>query len=473
MDSRYKRLGKNTVLVFIGKAGSSIISILMLPFYTHWLLANEYGTTDLINTYSAILMGFVSLCIADAIFVFPKDADKQGRTRYYTSGYYFAAGMTIIFVLLFALVDYLKLLFNWKGILFEYSWFILAFAICQFLQQYSQSFLRSTDKMKVYSITGVVLTGSQALLSFFLLPRYGLNGYLYAIIISNVLSFAFTLIASRSYEYLSLKSFKKESLIELLKYGLPLLPNGMMWWIVNSVNRPIMESNLGLDAVGIYAVASKFPSMLSILVGVFGTAWSISMIEEFGKPDFNRFFNRTMKLLFFVAIVGCCLIAAFSKIIIMVFADSAYFDAWRYIPVLTLGIVLQLQASNVGGVFMAEKKSKYFFYSSIWGAIATLIVTFPLIKIWGLQGAAIAVAVSCLVMAITRTWYAWNYINEMPLLWYFASVLLSIVFIIVVLLDMPLYVSIPLYIIIVVILFGISKDVLVPAWETLKGFINR
>ena len=445
----------------------------MLPFYTHWLKADEYGTTDLINTYSMILMGLLSFCIADSIFVFPKEANKQGRTRYYTSGYFFVLGMTLLFSLIVLIINSLKPLFNWNGVLFEQSWFILAFAICQFLQSYSQSFLRSIDKMTVYSISGVVLTGGQALLSFYLLPRYGLNGYLYAIIIANLLAFFYTVIASESYKYLSITGFDKSSLVELLKYGLPLLPNGLMWWIVNSVNRPIMESNLGLEAIGVYAVASKFPSMLSILVGVFGTAWSISMIEEFGKPDFNRFFNRTMKLLYFVTIVCCCVIVSLSKPIIWMFADVSYFDAWKYIPVLTLSIVMQLHASNVGGVFMAEKKSKYFFYSSIWGALATIIVTYPFIIFWGIQGAAIAVAVSCFVMAVSRTWYAWKHINEMPLKWYMLLTSLCILFIVVVLCDWPLYINIPIYVIIIGFVFLSSRDVLIPTWNTLKGVINR
>ena len=43
MQDRYKRLGKNTILVFMGKAGSSLVGLLMLPFYTHWLSTDEYG----------------------------------------------------------------------------------------------------------------------------------------------------------------------------------------------------------------------------------------------------------------------------------------------------------------------------------------------------------------------------------------------------------------------------------------------
>lgn len=473
MQERYKKLGLNTILVFIGKAGSSIIGLLMLPFYTHWLSTDEYGTTDLITTYAAILMGFMTCCIADAIFIFPKDADKKGRTYYYTSGYLFVAVTTVFWGVGLVLLYYLANCFSWGGVFFERTWYIFAFAICQFLQQYTQSFTRSIDKMKVYTITGIVYTGGIALFSFFLLPYYGLEGYLFAMIFANLISTGFTIIASGSYKYLSIHGFNNESLRELLRYGIPLIPNGLMWWIVNGLNRPIMEANLGLEALGLYAVANKFPLLLSTLVGIFNTAWSITLLEEFGKPDFNFFFNRTIKMLYFVMITGACIIAALSKVIIYLFADNAYFEAWNYIPVLTLSIVFQNFSGLIGGVFSAEKTSKYFFYSSIWGAASSLIATYLCIKLWGLQGAAIAMAFSFFVMSVVRIIFAWKRISQIQLSWYFMVTLLYILFIAVVLIDKPLIINIPLYIVIVSVICFVSKDVIIPVWETVKSLKNK
>jgi O-antigen/teichoic acid export membrane protein len=61
---KYSRLGKNTLLVFIGNAGAN--GLLMLPFYTRWLSVEDYGTTDIINVYVSLLLGLVTACIARA-----------------------------------------------------------------------------------------------------------------------------------------------------------------------------------------------------------------------------------------------------------------------------------------------------------------------------------------------------------------------------------------------------------------------
>ena len=70
--NKYTRLGKNTALVFLGNAGSKFIGLLMLPFYTRWLSIDDYGLTDIITVYVTFLIGIVTCCIGESLFIFPK-----------------------------------------------------------------------------------------------------------------------------------------------------------------------------------------------------------------------------------------------------------------------------------------------------------------------------------------------------------------------------------------------------------------
>lgn len=45
----------------------------------------------------------------------------------------------------------------------------------------------------------------------------------------------------------------------MLSYSMPLVPNNIMWWLVSALNRPVMEIYLGMEAIGLFAVANKFP----------------------------------------------------------------------------------------------------------------------------------------------------------------------------------------------------------------------
>ena len=306
-------------------------------------------------------------------------------------------------------------------------WWLIGITYSFFLLSFIQQFTRSIDKMIIYSMTGIVYVSSIAALSFLLLPTYKLDGYLIALILASVISFLFAFLASKSYKFFKIDCFDKDSLWELLKYGIPLIPNSIMWWLVDGLNRPIMDSVLGIESIGIYAVANKFPAILTVLFTIFSNAWTISMLEEFGKPDFNRFFNKTMRILFFVVSMGSAILIVASKLLVSIFASSEFFDAWKYVPVLTLGVLFQNISGLIGGVFAAEKKSKYFFYSSIWGAASSVILTLLFVKPFGLMGVCLSVLCSFLCMGLIRLMYAWKYINMFNF-YYYGWIILSLSF---------------------------------------------
>lgn len=465
MDTRYKRLGKNTIIVFIGNAGSKLIGFLMLPFYTHWLSKGEYGISDLINTYSLVLLALFSCCLSDSIFIFPKGKSDEEKKKYFTSGLVFV----FISYLILSVVAYIVRSVTGESFIHSYVWWIVAMSFGQFLSNYMQQFTRSIDKMIVYSLTGVIYVALIAILSFFLLPRYKLQGYLIALISASLISSIFAFVASKSYRFFGLSGIERLPLIEMLKYGIPLIPNSVMWWLVDGLNRPIMESNLGVDAIGIYAVANKMPGILTMLFAVFSNAWTISMLEEFGKKDFNHFFNKTMRLLFFVVALGTVVIILCSKLLVGIFASSAFYEAWQYVPVLTLGIVFQNISSLIGGVFAAEKVSKYFFYSSFWGAVCSVVLTVAFVHLFGLMGACISIACSFLCMALVRLKFAWKHIYEFSFKYYSINVLAIVFLSVIYILDKGLLTVAVATVISCAIIFMMNRE----ETKTLISLIKR
>jgi O-antigen/teichoic acid export membrane protein len=469
MDSRYKRLGKNTALVFMGSAGSKIITLLMLPYYTRILSTADYGLSDLIATYASIMTSVVSCCIADAIFVFPKNADRENQKKYFSSGFVFS----IASYALWAIITLIVSCVGGGGTITSYAWWIYAMTISYAIQGYLQQFNLGTDKMVVYSTTGIVQVGGMAILAFVLMPEYGLQGYLLSIMIANIIAAIFSLAASKSYNFFSLGLIDKFHLTELLKYGIPLIPNTIMWWIVNGINRPIMEANLGLDAIGIYAVANKLPAVITMLFGVFSSAWGVTLLEEFGKSDFNRFFNKTMKVIFFGIAIFTVLFILGSKLIVRVFAAPEFFDAWRYVPVLSEGVLLSCMSGLIGGIFSAEKKSKYFFYSSIWGAGSSLVLTLLGVKMMGLMGVCLAVAFSFLVMVVVRLSYAWKHINLFSVRYYTIMILLVTVVSAVVILSESLVYTLLTGLVAVSIMILMNRQELSGLLQLVKSRIKR
>lgn len=408
---KYKRLAQNTVLVFIGNVGSKLIGLLMLPFYTSWLSVEDYGVTDMINVYVAFLANIISCCIAESVFIFPKGQPEKTKREYFSSGMAFLLLSFVFSFLLFGFIDALSSFYSVSNSFVNNIWLIYGLIAATLLQQMFQQFTRSIDKMLVYGMAGIVLTVFTAILSFVFIPAMGVAGFVLSLILAHIVTGLYSFIFSHSYLYWSVKSISKARCREMLKYSVPLIPNGIMWWLVSALNRPVMESNVGLHAIGIFAVSNKFPSIVSMIFGIFVTSWQISVLEEYGKKGFDSFYNKVFRGIVLLLLVMLVIITFSSKWLVATFASADFGEAWIYIPLLTLGTVFSNISGLAGTTFSAVKQSKYFFYSSVYGGVSAIVSNFIFIPWLGLWGAVVSVGLSFMIMALSRIVYSWKYVK--------------------------------------------------------------
>ena len=96
MNKSYRNLIRNSLWALAGNTGSKILSFLLLPFYTRWLGTAGYGLSDLITTYSSFLLGVVTLCAADGIFIFTKNRTQTEKSEYFTSTLKFVSVLFVV-----------------------------------------------------------------------------------------------------------------------------------------------------------------------------------------------------------------------------------------------------------------------------------------------------------------------------------------------------------------------------------------
>ena len=411
MSGKYKRLGYNTILVFIGNLGSKLIGFIMLPFYTAWLSVADYGVTDIITIYTTLLLSIVSCCIADAIFIFPNGEKKEKQKEYFSSGVFFLLVSLLILFPFFYIANMYFLYSGSSNSFSQYVWEIYWMIAATFAQQYMLQFSRGIGKIKIYAISGIVLTAFTAGLAFLLVPKYGVNGFIISQILAFTIAASYTFIFSGAYSFLFASSIKMEACREMLHYSMPLIPNGIMWWLVSAINRPIIEYYSDMESVGIFAVANRFPSLVSIIFTVFLYSWQVSVIDEFKKEGYKEFYNNVLRLVFLLITIFSCGLAIFSESLVSIMLDDKFIEAWKLIPILSLAILFSSLSGFVGANFSATRESKLYFYSSIWGAAASVVFSFALIPTLHLYGAALAVVLSHAVSAISRIKYSWKHVH--------------------------------------------------------------
>lgn len=409
--SAIRELGKNTILIFIGNLGSKFVGFLMLPFYTRWLSQEDYGTTDIIFVYSSLLLGVTTCCIADAIFIFPKNSSINKQKRYFTTGAIFSFITLILTGVIFIGLENIFQFYDISNSFTNYTWWIYTILIVTFTQNFIQQFCRSINKIILYSISGVILTILTALFSFIFIPKYGIFGYLLATTISLTISSFSIFLLAQLYSYFRFSFFDKKLLKEMLSYSCPLIPNTIMWWSINSLNRPFLESNVGLAGIGILAVAQKIPNMISIIFNVFSSAWQISVLNEYKEKNFLHFFNRIMSGFEFLITILIIILSPLADFIMRIIVGPQFYEASKYLPILTITIFFLSINIIISPIFSAVRKSKYFFNTSIYGAISSVISYIILIPRLGLWGAVMGICIAQAVMAFMRLIYSTKYVD--------------------------------------------------------------
>lgn len=467
MDSRYKRLAKNTLLVFAGSLGARLISLFMMPLYTRWLSVEDYGLTDLLTIYVSFLLSIVSCCMQEAFFVFPKGANLDFQKKYFSSGLLFNIGTGTTTAIVFIIISIFGNIYDIHNSFIDNIWFIYVMLITNIAQQLFQQFTRSTDHMIVYSLTGLIYTLCVAIFAFVLIPQTGVVGYIWSIIISNIIASLFSFWGAKSYKYFCIHCFDRKMLDEMLKYAVPLIPNGIMWWLVSSLNRPLMEHYLGLHDIGIYAVANRFPGIMSMVFMVFATSWQISVLEEFKEKGYSQFYNRILRLVFALLVVCQIIITFSSHMLINIFADEEFNEAWKYVSLLTIGTFWSSLSGFVGTTFSATRETKYLLYSSVWGAATAITFNYLLIPIWGLWGACISITLSFSIMTLSRIIYAWKNVRVTSIGYYL--IMFSLMYIMIVLnISTKISFSIVVAILSIVLLFIHEKQLIKTMLTTIK-----
>lgn len=197
----------------------------------------------------------------------------------------------------------------------------------------------------------------------------------------------------------------------MLSYSIPLIPNTLMWWIMNASDRYAIVLFMGVSANGIYAIANKIPTVLNLLYSIFSQAWQLSAIEESESKDKSKFYTDVFNVFSIIMIIGTSAIIVVIRPFVELVLSIEYITAWRYVPLLLLAVVFTSYSSFLGTNYIAMKDTKGVFRTSLIGGILNIVLNFTLIPIIGLNGAAFATMISFFIVWIIRIYDARKFVT--------------------------------------------------------------
>ena len=405
--NKKKQLAKNTIIIFFGKVCTQLISFFLLPLYTSYLATKEYGLVDLIQTYVTLLVPIITMELEMSIFRYLVDArGKEKDTKKLISNNFFVLGISLaLFSILYIIVTCF--------VNIPFRWLILVDIIVCVLSGNFLQIARGFGKTLDFSIS-CILTGITTVISNIVLIcvfHMSAEGMIISMALANFICSLYLFIRLKLYSKINFKLKDTKLLKEMYKYSIPLVPNGISWWIVNVSDRTIISFVLNAGANGLYAISNKFPTIISSLTGIFNLSWAESAALHINSKDRDEFFsdvfNTIMKLFTSLGIgMIACLPFVFPLLI-----NNKYNDAYNYIPYLVLGTVFNVAICLYSQVYLAKKLSKQVAYTAILGAIINIVLNLLFIKTLGLYAASLSTAISYFVMMVYRHIDLKKYVN--------------------------------------------------------------
>lgn len=394
--SKYKKLIGNSVLFAIGNLGSKLINIILVPLYTYYLSTAQYGLVDVVQTTAKMLLPIISLSIYDGVLRFVMD-QKEDRNAVFTNGIVITLLGSFVGIAFYPLINYFSVMDGLLG-------YMIIILILQAFQSLLAQFARAIGAIRAFAINGLLMALVTGLTNILLLVKLemGIDGYLISLIIANLFSIVFLFIAVNAHRYIEIKKINKELLKNMLVYSLPLIPNAFMWWVINASNRYFILFFIGASANGLFAVANKIPTLLSVLNTIFFQAWQLSAIEEFGSKEKSNFFTEVFTYFQMFMLLGASAIIVVIKLAMQYFVAPEYYITWQYVPFLLLGVVFSSYSGFIGANYIAAKQTKGVFKTSIYGGVVNIIANVILIPLFGINGAGLATMLSFFVMWVLR-----------------------------------------------------------------------
>lgn len=394
----YKTLRKNTLIIAISNIGSKAVTFILAPLYSYYLTTSQYGIIDLIITTVSLMIPFYCLDIYEATFRFSSDK-KYNLEKILTSS--LAVCVPGFIVTIICLI--ICLFVGNKTFYVAYTMIFISFgAMINILSQ----FARGQNKMRVFATTGVINSVGLlvANIMFLICLRLELNGWLISYFMAQTVTFVYLMLWCGAFKFVKWRYIDKEYIQTFIRFCAPLIPTAAMWWVMNASDRYMITFFLNSGFNGIYSVANKLPSILSVFENVFYQSWQTTAITTMHDSDRDRIYSDVfIKYLKFLTIGVVGLLVIGRPMIIYLFASN-YSDAWICLAPLILSVLVHALAGNLGSLYSVFKNTKGAFYSTIAGAAVNIILNIFFIPQFGILGAALTTLVGYIVTLIYR-WF--------------------------------------------------------------------
>ena len=389
---------------------NAAIPFALLPILTRYLTPAEYGEVAMFQTLLGALGAFVGLSVAGA----------AGR-KYYDSdlgeqdlGRFIGACLQVLLVtasMVFMVMFIFKAQFStWLGL--DTTWILLAVmstaaAVIVQLRLGQWQVRKKAMKYGALQISRSLMNMALSLLLVVLLLQ-GADGRISG-----------QILAAASFALLALWLLKRDGLLwffswspaylkEVLRFGVPLIPHIGGIFLLTSVDRFVINSELGLTETGIYMVAVQLAAGVSLIFDAINKAYVPWLYERLKRDrlEEKQQIVRFTYAWFCIIALGAFLAFIVGPWFVTAVAGPEYRRAGEVIGWLALGQAFGGMYLMVTNYIFYSKRTGLLSLATIASGLLNIVLLLVLIRALGLEGAAIAFSIAMAVRFLLTWWVA-------------------------------------------------------------------
>jgi O-antigen/teichoic acid export membrane protein len=400
-----KRLSKHSAVYGLGHILARSMGFLLLPLYTNYLPAAEFGVAAVIFAFLALMTIVYTYGIDSAFLRYYILSQEQGERRavFSTAFWTVAASSLVLSLLMLVAAQPVARLLISEGsfpVLVRLSAGILFFdalSALPFLLLRAEE--RSIRFASIKFLNVFVNVFFNILLIVYL--KQGVKGIFLANLIASATTFLVLL--PLIVRHLSVR-LSRMTLRELLIFGLPYLPSTLAVVILELIDRFLLERMVGLEVTGLYNAGYKLAMFMALMVTAFRFAWHPFFLSTSKEPHAQEIFSKVLTYFLLGCSVVYLLISIFVDDLVRIqvfgysFFGAEYWAGTRIVPVVMLGYILYGAYLNfLVGVYL-EKKTHYLPFITGAAALTNVVGNLLLIPSFGMMGAAYATVAGYAVM---------------------------------------------------------------------------
>ena len=411
LKGRKKSLVRETFVYTATDAFGRAMGFILLPFVSFYMPPDELGIATNFTVLTTIITLLAGQAVVNALPYFFYEQSKEENRKMVSN---------LLMICFFCCLFIFCVIFVINDIVYNYLKLDNRFQILASLTV-ATGLINSTSLIlmrlenKPYNFAAVqliqIFLHCATVIFFVIILKWKGAGKIYSDVFVPILMCIIHLTYMYRKGYISLE-YEKDMIKKLLKFGLPLVPHSISFWLRGGMDKIFITSFCGLYYNGLYSMAITITSLYSVVSNAFFNAYTpylqktlASMTPETEKLEKRKIVLMTYKLfgMFFIlaifAILG-------GWIILYFIVDTKYKESFVFVPWLIFGLFIYAIYSCTIQFIYKQKKTLVMGIITFTGSVLHILMAYFFIKYLGVMGAVYSGLLSTFLTSITIAIYS-------------------------------------------------------------------